>query len=108
MPALPTAAQASLTRLRRRLAMGLFLDTWPAWASAALVFSGTVALLCRMFVAAAAPALPWLWLTPIVTALPVLVVCLRRAYRPDQIAALADWLAGGQGVLLALSEKDDR
>jgi hypothetical protein len=88
--------------------MGLFLDTWPAWASAALVFSGTVALLCRMFVAAAAPALPWLWLTPIVTALPVLGVCLRRAYRPEQIAALADWLAGGQGVLLALSEKDDR
>jgi len=87
--------------------MGLFLDRWPTWSSAALVLCGTVALLCRMFVAAAAPVLPWLWLAPVLTALPVLVICIRTAYRPDQVTALADWLAGGQGILLALSEKED-
>jgi hypothetical protein len=60
-----------------------------------------------MFLAPAAPVLPWLWLTPVLTAIPALVICIRRAYRPDQVAALADCLAGGQGLLLTLSERHD-
>jgi hypothetical protein len=96
----------ALARLRRRLAIGVFLDIWPAWAGAALVLAGIVALACRMFFAGAAPLLPWLWLAPMLTVVPVLFVCVRRAFRPDQVAALADWLGGGHGILLTLVEWD--
>ena len=97
----------ALARLRRRLGIGLFLDIWPAWAGSALVLAGTIALVCRLFFAGAATVLPWLWLAPMLTVVPVLIVCSRRAYRPDQIAALADWLAGGQGMLLTIFESED-
>ena len=55
----------------------------------------------------AAPRLPWLWLAPVLTALPALVICVRRAYRPAEVVALADWLNGGQGMLLTLLETND-
>src|SRR6187551_3752128 len=99
--------QPSLTPLRQRLTLGLFLEIWPLWTGVALVLAGTVALVCRMFVPAAAPVLPWLWLLPAVTAVPALVICVRRAYRPEHVAALADSLAGGQGILLTLFETRD-
>ncbi len=99
--------QPSLTRLQQRLGIGLFLEVWPAWTGAALVVAGTVALVCRMFVPAAAPFLPWLWLVPVITAIPVFVICVRRAYRPEQVAAIADWLSGGQGILVTLFETPD-
>lgn len=94
-------------RLERRLAIGLFLDLWPAWAIASLLLAGTVTVVCRMFFPGAGPVLPWLWLAPLLTALPVLVVCVRRAYRPGEVAALADWLGGGQGILLSVLETND-
>ena len=75
-----------------------------AWAVASLLLAGLVALVCRMFVPAAAPRLPWLWLAPVLTALPALVICVMRAYRPAEVVALADWLSGGQGMLLTLLE----
>ncbi|HEX5070258.1 MAG TPA: hypothetical protein VFV78_08575 [Vicinamibacterales bacterium] len=104
----PTAhVQPSLARLRRRLTVGLFLEIWPIWAAAALVLIGTVIVVCRVFVPAAAPVLPWLWLIPAATAIPVFAMCLRRAYQPDQVAAIADSLAGGQGILLTLFETGD-
>ncbi len=93
-----------LGRLRRRLRIGLFLEIWPAWAIASLLVAGTIAVICRMFVVLAAPYLPWLWLAPIVAAVPVLAICWRRAYRPAEIVALADSLGGGQGILLTLFE----
>jgi hypothetical protein len=74
---------------------------------AGLVAAGTVALVCRMFVPRAAPFLPWLWLIPVVTAIPAAVICWRRAYRPGDVAALADSLSGGQGLLLTLFERQD-
>jgi hypothetical protein len=107
MREMPSSVRPLLKRLQRRLAIGLFLDIWPAWAGAVLIVSGTIALVCRMFFVSASPILPWLWIAPILAAIPVLVVCMRRAYAPQQVAALADWLAGGQGILLTLLEKDD-
>ena len=108
MAPLPETLQHALTRLRRRLALGLFLDVWPTWSAAALVVAGTVALVCRMFVAGAAPVLPWLALLPVVTAFPAIVFCIRRAYRPNQVAALADSMSGGHGMVLTMFERYDR
>jgi hypothetical protein len=99
--------RAALTRLRRRLAVGLFVDVWPAWAAAGCVVAGTVVAICRMFVDRAAPLLPWLWLTPLLMVLPVLAVCARRAFRGADVTAIADSLGGGHGLLLTLSERDD-
>jgi len=107
MHEMPALVRPVLKRLGRCLALGLFLDIWPAWAIASLLVSGTVALVCRMFFPSASPVLPWLWLAPILTAIPVLVVCVRRAYRPAEVAALADSLGGGQGILLTLLETND-
>jgi hypothetical protein len=87
--------------------VGLFLETWPRWAIASLLIAGTVALVCRMFFAGAAWLLPWLWLAPVVSIVPVVVLCMKRAYRSDEIAALADSLSGGQGTLLTLVETGD-
>jgi hypothetical protein len=106
MPHTRTTAQPELAPLRRRLAVGLFLDIWPVWAAVALVLAGTIAVVCRLSVAAAAPMLPWLWLAPVLVILPVLFTCIRRAYTPAEIAALADVLAGGHGVLLTLTERE--
>jgi hypothetical protein len=107
MPYTRTKVGPAVARLRRRLAVGLFLDVYPRWAATALVCAGTVAVICRLFVAGAAAVLPWLWLAPMLVLPPVFVVCYRRAYTPDQVAAIADSLAGGDGLLLTLNEIAD-
>jgi hypothetical protein len=104
---MPVSVRPALRRLARRLAVGLFLDVWPAWAVASLLVAGVVALACRMFFPAAAARLHWLWLAPLITAVPALVVCVMRAYRPADVVALADWLNGGQGTLMTLLETGD-
>jgi hypothetical protein len=83
------------------------LEIYPVWAGTALVCAGTVAVICRLFVADAAPLLPWLWLAPLLVLAPVLIACYRRAYTPDQVTAIADSLAGGDGLLLTLTEVQD-
>lgn len=98
---------SALRRLERRLAVGQFLDVWPPWAVAAVLTAGLAALACRLVLPAAAPYLAWLWLAPAIAVPPALFVCDRRAYRPEQIAALADSLGGGRGVLLTMVEKAD-
>ncbi len=96
-----------LGRLRRRLRIGLFLEIWPRWAIASLLVAGTITVVCRMFVVRAASFLPWLWLAPLIAAIPALIVCWRRAYRPAEIVALADSLGGGHGMLLTLFETNN-
>ena len=103
----PVSVRHALQRLTRRLALGLFLETWPVWAVASLLVSGVVVLVARLFVADMAPFLPWFWLAPLVASVPALFVCVRRMYRPAHVLALADALAGGDGLLLALSERPD-
>ncbi len=107
MDRVPSTIPAVLKRLRRRLAVGLFLEIWPAWAIASLIVAGTIVVICRMFIASAAPYLVWLWLLPVLTAIPSLVICLRRAYAPRDVAAVADWLGGGRGALLTWFETTD-
>src|SRR6187551_38928 len=107
MPYTRTKVRPAVARLRRRLVLGLFLEIYPVWAGTALVCAGTAAVICRLFVADAAPMLPWLWLAPVAVLAPVLVVCYRRAYTADQVAAIADSLAGGHGFLLTLTEVQD-
>lgn len=107
MSDMPAALAPGLRRLRRRLAIGLFLDIWPRWAVASVLVAGLFALTCRMLVPGAATLLPWLWLVPLFATLPVLIVCIRRAYRTDEVVALADWLTGGLGTWLTLYEKPD-
>jgi hypothetical protein len=104
---MPVSVRPALRRLSRRLAIGLFLDVWPTWAAASLLLAGVVALVCRLFFPGAASLLHWLLLVPVLTALPVLIVCFMRAYRPAEVVALADWLTGGQGMLLTLLETSD-
>lgn len=108
MTNMPAAVEPALRRLERRLAVGLFLDVWPLWAVASLLSSGLVVLICRLFFPRASPHLPWLWLAPVLALVPALVISRLRAYRPDQVVALADWLAGGRGVLVAMHESGDR
>ena len=96
-----------MQRLARRLTFGLVLDIWPAWAVGGLLAAGLVALVCRLFVPAAAPVLYWVWLTPLLALLPAAFLCWRRSYRPAQVVAVADWLSGGHGTLLALHETND-
>lgn len=102
-PTLP----AALSRLRRRLAVGLFLDVWPGWAIGSLIAAGTIVIVCRMFFAGAAPYLGWLWWLPVLAAIPAAVLAVRRAYAPADVAAVADWLGGGQGALLTWFETAD-
>jgi hypothetical protein len=104
---MPASVRPVLRRLSRRLAIGLFLDVWPVWAVASLLASGLVVLICRMFFPGAAPHLYWLWLAPVLIALPAVAICVIRAYRPAEVIALADWLSGGQGMLLTLLERND-
>src|SRR5688572_9142938 len=99
---MPVSVRPALRRLERRLAVGLFLDVWPRWAVASLLIAGLTALICRMFFAEAASSLRWLWLAPVLAALPALIICFTRAYQPAEIVALADSLSGGHGMLLAL------
>lgn len=96
----------ALRPLSRRLMAGLFLDIWPPWAIGSLLAAGVMALVCRLFVPAAAPYLQWLWLAPLVGSLPALLLCWRRRYLAPDVVAIADWLGGGQGMLLALHERD--
>jgi hypothetical protein len=107
MDKVPSTIPGVLKRLRRRLAIGLFLEIWPVWAIGSLVVAGTVVVVCRMFIASAAPYLAWLWLLPALTAIPALAICLRRAYAPADVAAVADWLGGGRGALLTWFETTD-
>ena len=104
---LPVSVQPVLRRLSRRLAFGLFLDVWPAWAVAGLLLAGVAALVCRLFFAGAAPYLGWLWLAPLPTLVPAVIVLFRRAYPHEDVVALADSLAGGHGLLLTLMERFD-
>ena len=107
MDKVPSTIPAVLKRLRRRLAIGLFLEIWPAWTIAGLIAAGTIVAICRMFVASAAPYLGWLWVVPVLTAIPALVICVRRSYAPTDVAAVADWLGGGHGALLTWFETTD-
>jgi hypothetical protein len=104
---LPPVLRPALRRLSRRLAFGLFLDVWPPWAAAALVGAGIAAIVCRLLFAQAAGWLPWLWIAPLAAVIPAVVLCVMRAYRPAQVAALADALTGGQGLILTLAERND-
>jgi hypothetical protein len=107
MDKVPSTIPAVLKRLRRRLAVGLFLEIWPAWAIASLIVAGTIVVVCRMFVASAAPYLVWLSLLPALTAIPALIICVRRAYAPTDVAVVADSLGGGRGALLTWFETAD-
>src|SRR5687767_15934042 len=60
MHGMPSSVQPALRRLERRLAIGLFLAVWPAWAAGSLLAAGLVVVACRLFLPGAAPALPWL------------------------------------------------
>ena len=104
---LPPSVRPILRRLSRRVTLGLFLEVWPRWAIGSLLIAGTIALTCRIFFAQASPLLAWLWLAPFLATLSALFICLRRAYRPAEIVALADSLSGGQGALLTLMETQD-
>lgn len=105
MTELPLPVQQTLRRLSRRLALGLFLQVWPPWAAGSLLAAGAVALIGRLFVPQTSSVLAWLWLAPVVAAVPAGVIAWRRAYLPQQVAALADVMAGGDGVLLASLER---
>ena len=96
--------QHAVRRLSRRLSIGLFLDAWPAWAVPAVLSAGLVVLVCRLFVPGASRYLPWLWLAPVIAALPA---CFVRRYQPSEVVALADSLAGGHGLLLTLHVPGD-
>jgi len=104
---MPESVTPALRRLARRLTIGLFLDIFPVWAVGGLLVAGIVALVCRLFVPAAAPIVHWLWLAPLVAILPAVFLCMRRSYRPAEVVAVADWLNGGHGTLLALHETHD-
>jgi hypothetical protein len=108
MHELPEPVRPPLRRLARRLAIGLFVDVWAPLAVGSLLVAGLAALACRLFVPSAAPFLPWLLAVPLLAIPLALVVCFTRAYRQEEIVALADSLDGGQGLLLTLLERDDR
>src|SRR5262245_45865733 len=97
MTNLPASIRPLLRRLQRRLTLGLFLEIWPRWATASLLAAGSLALLSRIFFASAAFILPWLWIAPLLAIVPALFLSVRRAYRPAEVAALADSLDGGHG-----------
>jgi hypothetical protein len=107
MHEMPASVRPILRRLARRLTIGLFLDVWPRWAVASLLGAGLVVLICRVAFPAAAPHLGWLWLAPVLTALPAIITCVTRRYHPGEVIALADWLSGGRGMLMTLLEHND-
>ena len=51
---MPESVRPALRRLARRLALGVFLDAWPAWAAVSLLAAGSLVLICRLFFPAAA------------------------------------------------------
>ena len=103
----PASLVPIVRRFSRRLRIGLFLEAWPQWAAGALLAAGCAALVCRLFVPAAAPYLIWLLAAPALAILPAAVISIRRAYRPEQILAIIDALTGGDGAVLTLSERHD-
>lgn len=105
MEHVPEPLSPVIRRLSRRLAVGLFLDTWPRWATGALLAAGSVALACRLLVPAASPYLYWLLVAPLLSALPAWFMSTRRSYTGPEVLALADALTGGDGLLLTLSER---
>jgi hypothetical protein len=105
---MPDSVDPSLRRLARRLGIGLFLAMWPRWAVGSLLIAGGLALASRMFLPAASPWLPWLWVAPALAAVPVAILCYARAFRPTEVIAIADSLSGGHGFLLALQETGDQ
>ena len=107
MTDLPPDFGARLARLARRLAAGVFLDLWLPWAAAVLMAAGVVALVCRIFFPAAAGTVRWLWIAPALAIVPAAIVCWRRRFSHADVVAIADWLAGGQGILMAISETAD-
>jgi hypothetical protein len=104
---MPVTGDVQLRRLARRLAIGLFLDVWPAWAAGSLLVAGVATLICRVFVPAASPHLSWLWLAPAAATLPAALIGYRRSYSSADVVALADSLTGGRGTLIALFETGD-
>jgi len=104
---LPAPVASMLRRLRRRLAIGVFLEVWPRWALGSLLTAGVVAIGCRLFAPGAASFLAWLWLAPVLAFIPAVFLSASRAYRPEEIAALADSMNGGQGTLLTVLEIQD-
>jgi hypothetical protein len=108
MNEIPVPVRSWLRRFQRRLTAGLFLEIWPRWAVASLLLAGVTTLVCRQFFAAASDALPWLLLAPACAVVPAAIMCAFRAFRQQQVVALADSLAGGHGLLLALMERRDQ
>jgi hypothetical protein len=86
---------------------GQFFEIWPRWAVAGLIAAGLSALVCRMFFPAMSGRLIWLWIAPLVMALPAAALVASRSFRTAEILALADSLGGGHGALLTLSETRD-
>lgn len=107
MNELPLSVRHALRRLARRLTLGLVLDVWPVCAAVGLALAGVVALVCRVFVPHAAASLGWLWLAPVVAIVPAAIIAFVRRYTPAQVAALADSLTGGDGLLLSLLERGE-
>jgi hypothetical protein len=107
MDQMGSSLRVGLRPLARRLAAGLALDIWPGWAIGSLLIAGVIALACRLFFPAASPYLHLLWLAPIAATVPALLLCWRRRYREHDLVAIADWLGGGRGLLLALHERGD-
>jgi len=107
MNELPEPIRRRLSRLARRLALGLFFDVWPRWAAAGLLVAGLAALACRLLVPRASPFLAWLWLAPALALIPAAIVCRLRAFRTEDVVAVADSLGGGRGILLAVNETGD-
>lgn len=107
MTDLPVPIRLRLRRLARRVALGLFLDIWPRWAAAGLFTAGLAALACRMLVPSASPYLPWFWIVVPLTIVPVAILSRIRRFRAADLVALADSLAGGNGMLLAVDETRD-
>ena len=103
----PAELGVRLKRLTRRLAAGMFLDVWLPSAAAVLMAAGIIALVCRILFPAAAGALRWLWIAPAVAIVPAAVVCWRRRFDAREVVAIADWLAGGPGTLMAIAEASD-
>jgi hypothetical protein len=66
MQELPVSVRRALHRLTRRLAIGLFLEIWPAWAVGGLLLAGTLVLIARLFIPQLGSVLPWLWLAPLI------------------------------------------
>lgn len=104
----PAELVPAVRRLSRRLHLGQFLETWPRWAAGALLVSGGIALFCRVLVPAAAPYVYWLLAAPVVATVPAIVICVRRAYRPADVLALADALTGGGGLVVTFAERHDK